>query len=353
MSDQSQRTEKPTPRRILKSREQGDFIATNQLLAGVQFFVVAWLITYWGGVWFRQMGETMHWIFQSAALGELEASRVLAMHRTAMLQCILPLVWAGVGLLAILLIVQFAATQFGISAKKLVPDLGRLNPVTRLSNVVHSNLSALVQALILLPLFGYVLYKLSAAGLVEMMQLPRMELLDGLAAVRKSITSLIWQAALILVGFGFFSYGREYMRYMKKLRMTKQDVRDEAKETEGNPLIKGRVRRLQRDLRRRRMLRDVPSATAVIVNPTHYSVAIRYETGAMRAPIVVAKGKNLIALRIRQIAVSEGVPIVENPPLARGLYASVEVNQEIPPHLYRAVAEILSLIYRMRGRGAR
>ena len=95
------------------------------------------------------------------------------------------------------------------------------------------------------------------------------------------------------------------------------------------------------------------AATAVIVNPTHYSVAIRYETGAMRAPIVVAKGKNLIALRIRQIAVSEGVPIVENPPLARGLYASVEVNQEIPPHLYRAVAEILSLIYRMRGRGAR
>ena len=123
------------------------------------------------------------------------------------------------------------------------------------------------------------------------------------------------------------------------------------KETEGNPQIKARIRRLQRDLARRKMMKEVPKATAVIVNPTHYAVAIRYEMESMAAPLVVAKGKNYLALRIRQMAVEHQVPIVENPPLAQALYKSADVGQEIPPHLYRAVAEILAYIFKlMHGR---
>lgn len=129
--------------------------------------------------------------------------------------------------------------------------------------------------------------------------------------------------------------------------MSKQDIRDEMKEVEGNPQIKARVRRLQRDLVRRQMMKEVPTATAVVVNPTHYAVAIRYRMDSMTAPVVVAKGKNYLALRIRQLATDHEVPIVENPPLAQALYKTAEVGQEIPAHLYRAVAEILAYIYKL------
>jgi flagellar biosynthetic protein FlhB len=142
---------------------------------------------------------------------------------------------------------------------------------------------------------------------------------------------------------------RQHRRFASQMRMTKQEVRDELKDTEGNPQIKMRIRRLQRDARRRKMMDEVKTATAVVVNPTHYAVAIRYQHELMSAPVVVAKGKNYLALRIRARAVEHQVPLIENPPLAQALYKSVEVGQQIPPHLYRAVAEILAYIYRLMG----
>jgi flagellar biosynthetic protein FlhB len=133
--------------------------------------------------------------------------------------------------------------------------------------------------------------------------------------------------------------------------MSKQDIKEEMKDLEGNPQMKARIRRLMRERLRRQMMKEVPKATAVVVNPTHFAVAIRYQVESMAAPVVVAKGKNYLALRIRQKAVEHQVPIIENPPLAQALYRSVEVGQEIPPHLYRAVAEILAYIYKlMNGR---
>ena len=133
--------------------------------------------------------------------------------------------------------------------------------------------------------------------------------------------------------------------------MSKQEIREEMKDIEGNPQMKARVRRLQRDRARRQMMKEVPKATAVVVNPTHYAVAIRYQMDSMAAPQVVAKGKNYLARRIREKALEYQVPIIENPPLAQALYKSVEVGQEIPPELYRAVAEILAYIFKlMNGR---
>jgi flagellar biosynthetic protein FlhB len=129
--------------------------------------------------------------------------------------------------------------------------------------------------------------------------------------------------------------------------MSRQDLKEEIKDIEGNPQMKARIRRLQRDRARRQMMKEVPKATAVVVNPTHFAVAIRYDLERMAAPLVVAKGKNYMAQRIRQKAIENQVPIVENPPLAQALYGSVEVGQEIPPHLYRAVAEILAYIFKL------
>jgi flagellar biosynthetic protein FlhB len=183
----------------------------------------------------------------------------------------------------------------------------------------------------------------------SLMLLPLSSLEVGLGTVRSLCVEVLWKAAAFFVLFGVIDLFRQKRRFAKQMKMSKQELRDEVKETEGNPQIKMRIRRLQRDVRRRRMMEDVKTATALIVNPTHYAVAIRYHHETMPAPVVVAKGKNYLAQRIRARALDHQIPLIENPPLAQALYKSVDVGQQIPAHLYRAVAEILAYIYKLTG----
>ena len=174
---------------------------------------------------------------------------------------------------------------------------------------------------------------------------------ERLRIYRRHVVELFWKAAGVFVVVGLVDLFRQLRKHKSELRMSKQEIREEMKDAEGNPQMKARIRRLQRDRVRRQMMKEVPKATAVIVNPTHFAVAIRYNMDSMAAPLVVAKGRNYLALRIRQKAIDHQVPIIENPPLAQALFKSVEVGQEIPPHLYRAVAEILAYIFKlMNGR---
>jgi flagellar biosynthesis protein FlhB len=151
----------------------------------------------------------------------------------------------------------------------------------------------------------------------------------------------------VFVVFGAVDLLRQKHRYQGDLKMSKQEIRDEFKEIEGNPLMKQRIRKIRRDMARRRMMHEVPTATAVIVNPTHYAVALKYSIESGGAPKVVAKGKNYLALRIRQKAIENQVPLIENPPLAQALYKTVEVGQEIPANFYKAVAEVLAYIFKL------
>jgi flagellar biosynthetic protein FlhB len=184
-----------------------------------------------------------------------------------------------------------------------------------------------------------------------MLLLPLESVESGFRFLGTSLMDLFWKAAGVFMVFGSIDLFRQMRRYQKELRMSKQEIREESKDIEGNPQMKARIRRLQRDRARRQMMKEVAGATAVVVNPTHFAVAIRYHMDSMAAPLVVAKGKNYLALRIRQRAIENQVPIIENPPLAQALYKSVDVGQEIPPHLYRAVAEILAYIFKlMNGR---
>ena len=201
----------------------------------------------------------------------------------------------------------------------------------------------------MIPVMFWLTWSMVRDRLPELLRLPMMPVAAGAAAAGLLVKDAMRKASFVLVMLGLVMLVRERARYSKRLRMSKQDLRDEAKDTEGNPQTKARIRRLQRDMRRKNMMREVAKATAVIVNPTHYAVAIRYEQGAMAAPLVVAKGKNYLAARIRLRAIENQVPIIENPPLAQALYKSVDVGQEIPAHLYRAVAEILAYIFKLMG----
>ena len=350
MADQ-QKTEQPTQRRLKKAREEGNFPTAKVFVNALQFVVFVWLLRSWGPGWIQSLRASMASLLQHALDPRMSTSEVVSLGLHLLKEMLIPLGLLGGAMIAITLAIQFGVTRMGVSLKKLAPEFNRLNPGSRLKELPKQNLPSLLQAVIMIPAFGGAVYYLVADNLGGFLSLPLRSVPDGITLVAGSIQTLLWKASLVFMVFGTVDLVRQKRRYQNDLKMSKQDIRDEFKEVEGNPLMKQRIRRIRRDLARRRMMHEVPTATAVIVNPTHYAVALKYSMDAKGAPMVVAKGKNYLAQRIRQRAMECQVPIVENPPLAQALYRSVDVGQEIPAHLYRAVAEILAYVYKlMNGR---
>ncbi len=347
MSDKSQQTEKPTQKRVEKARKEGQFPAAKDLVSAVQFVVFVAVLGSAGPRWIAQFRLATRIIIERAFHAELTAQSLVSMFWFVGAHQFLPLAELGGVLLISALVVQFAVTRFGFSFSKLAPSFNRLNPGPRITGLPKQNFPALIQACLMLPLVGYAVWYVARDKAAESFLLPMRGVEAGAATVGAGMQQLLWRGTALIVVFGFVNFFRQQRQYASQMKMSKQQIKDEAKESEGNPQMKQRVRRLQRDMRRRNMMRDVNTATAVIVNPTHFAVAIKYSTDSMAAPTVVAKGKNYLALRIRQRAIENQIPIIENPPLAQALYKSVDVGQEIPAHLYRAVAEILAYIYKL------
>ncbi len=353
MADSSQKTEQPTHKRKQEARKEGQFPSARQFIGGLQFAAFVALVAAWGPRAMAGAREATRVLVARAFAGPLTAAEVVRLGVDVSMRWLVPLLLGGALLIALSLVLQLGVTRMGITANKLAPDFKRLNPASRLRDLPRQNLSALVQAAVLLPVFLGAVYAIATENVEANLALPMQSLDAGLRRVGSSIMDLLWKAAAVFLAFGCIDLFREQRRVSAKLRMSKQEIKDELKESEGNPQIKATVRRLQRDQARKRMMHQVPTATAVITNPTHFAVALRYIPQEMAAPVVVAKGKNFLALRIKQKALDHHVPLVENPPLAQALYKSVDVGQEIPPHLYRAVAEILAYIFTLMRGGAR
>jgi flagellar biosynthesis protein FlhB len=343
----SEKSEKPSQRRLQKAREQGNFVSSPQFITGVQFLAFVALLNMFGDRWCTSLAMVMTAMLRRAFEPEFSLHDWVLLFRELALYGGGPVLLMGAVLALLTLALQLGLTKMGFSVKKLAPDFKRLSPGAKLKQITRNNLPSLVQAVILLPVSAYVVYAIIYENLDRTLSLPLKPIQAGKADVMGSIGTVLWRAAGLFFVFGCVDLLRQQRRYGADLRMSKQELKDEHKETEGNPQIKQRVRRIQRDQARKRMMQQVPKATAVIVNPTHYAVALRYEPDTMIAPLVVAKGKNYVALRIRQIAIDNQVPLIENPPLAQGLYKAVDIGQEIPPHLYKAVAEILAYIFRL------
>ena len=342
-----QKTEQPTKKRIEKAREEGQFPSAKQFVGGVQFCAFVLMVQSRGWEWVDGVVLAMRGLIQYAFTPEVNSAGLFKACLELGYRCIVPLLMGGGVLVIVTLAVQLAITKLGLSVKKLLPDPNRLNPLSKLRQLPGQNLPAMIQAMILLPLFGGAIYAVASEHLDTFMLLPRITVAAGMRVVSGALQSLLWKAAGLFFVFGCVELFRETRRHSNQLRMSKQEIKDEAKESEGNPHIKAKIRALRRDHARRQMMREVAKATAVVVNPTHFAVALKYDPDGMAAPIVVAKGKNFLALRIRKLALDNQVPLVENPPLAQALYKSVGVGQEIPPQLYKAVAEILAYIFKL------
>jgi flagellar biosynthetic protein FlhB len=350
MADKSQQTEKPTPRKLEKARKEGHFPTSKEFVTSLQFLVFVSLLSAYGPGWLSNLVDASRHVLSHGFHTELTPSTLHELVTMLTRRLAFPMLLGAAALVFAGLAAHLAVTRLGFSPDKLTPDLGRLNPGKNLKNLKRQNFTNFAQALILMPLFTLAVYLAARNSLPEFLQLPFQTVDSGLKRVTSSIGDLLWKAAALFMVWGSIDLFRQRRRFQADMRMSKQEVREEARDSDGNPQVKAKIRRLQRDAARRRMMSQVPTATAVIVNPTHFAVAIRYHAESMSTPVVVAKGKNYLALRIRKIAMEHMIPIVENPPLAQALYKTAEVGQEIPVNFYRAIAEILAYIYKLRKR---
>ncbi len=343
-----ERTERATQHRRDKARKEGDLLHSRELsaAAGTLAGVIALgmvgprTLESWRGTFasFLDMGALARW-------EPAEIQPTLYALRRLSLAVLAPVgtVMAAVAMAALAVgILQTGGVNFYAGAIGF--KLDRVNPLTNLKNLFSLRAaSRLAKSLIPAALLGvFAVQRIGRQLTVPPFSNVRLELLGS------DVYGLLVAAAWLLFGWSAIDYLVEWQSRESRLKMSRQDLRDEYKETEGNPQIRSRIRGLQRQMRRRRVKADVSRAAVVLTNPTHYAVALAFDFGTMDAPKVVAKGRNLLAEEIKAEARWAGVPIIENPPLARSLYRSVEVGQAIPVDLYAAVAAILAYLYRQR-----
>ncbi|CAG0999034.1 Flagellar biosynthetic protein FlhB [Methylophilaceae bacterium] len=344
-----EKTEQATPKRIEKAREEGD-VPRSKELATVSVLLTVLLAMWASGNHLTQALKT------NMAAG-LTLPRNLVFEPTLLLvniaQHLGDLLWAFLPLIGLVLLVAIASPVllggWLFSAKALIPKFGKLNPISGIKRLFSKNAAMeFFKAIAKATLVGTVAFFVVSAEIDEVMALPLQPLHEGIKQVVYLIIITMLSIAGALVLIAAIDVPFQLWSYANKLKMTKQDIRQESKETEGNPEIKARVRQQQREMARRRMMSEIPNADVVVTNPTHYAVAIKYRNDSMRAPVVVAKGADAIALKIREVAAEHNVSVLEAPKLARALFAHTELGDAIPEALYAAVAEVLAYIYQMR-----
>jgi flagellar biosynthetic protein FlhB len=346
----SEKTEKATPHKKQEARKKGQ-VAKSADLTNAFVLLFSFLVLALYG---NQMGQQLFYLFQRGL------SDMLLWHVTQdsvfllfvnILKAIIPLV-APVLLIAwiVSLAANVAQTGFFISWNSLKGDLNRVNPIEGIKRIfsvrsVAELIKSIMKIVLLLCTAGILLWK-EKTSLMQTSEMDVLESVAFIASVTAKVTITL-SAVYLVLAFGDFLYQK--YDHEKRLRMSKQEMKEEHKKMEGDPLIKHKIKEKQRQVAMSRMIQDIKKAQVVVTNPTHYAVAIAYEAGEMNAPVVVAKGVDYVALKIKEAAKEHRIVTMENKPLARALYASVEIGQEIPEELFKAVAEVLAYVYRVKG----
>ena len=349
--DKSSKTEQPTAKRLREARERGEIPLSRELN---HWFIIGGgcliLLAFAPGMAASLLDILQSFIARpdevSSDTGSIGGIFGETMRRAAM-AIFLPLLVLLVSAVAGPLI----QTGFLISTEPIMPHLSKINPLEGFKRMFSSRtVVEFLKSLTKLSVIAAVAYTLLAPIMPDLGHFVPLAPGATLEEFRHLLLRLTFGIFLTVTFIMLFDVIYQRLAFTAKLRMTRQEVKEENKENEGDPAIKQRIRQLRMQRARRRMMANVPKADVVVTNPTHFAVALQYDPETMVAPIVLAKGQDLIALKIREIATANRVAIVENPPLARVLHASVEVDQEVPPEHYKAVAEVISYVFRLRGR---
>jgi flagellar biosynthesis protein FlhB len=352
MADQDDDQHKPLPaseRKLRKAREDGQAVRSKDLGHFLVMLVASGMLVWLTPLWFAQIQDLMRTGLQFDA-------RVVA-NEGAMLERLTAWAWQAMAVVIPLgVVLALAALAAGVGAggwmlsfKAIAPKFSKLDPLAGMGRVFSKQqfidaIKGSLMALIIGAVGGFALWK----RWPEMVQLLAQSLPSALAAMGGLLASAWWTTLLVLAAFALLDWPLQRFMFMQRMRMTHQEMKDEHKQSDGSPEVKARIRQRMREMARKRMLAAVPTADLVVMNPTHYAVALKYDDASMGAPRVVAKGLDLMAFKIRDLATDNKVPVLEAPPLARALYANCEVDQEVPMALYNAVAQVLAYVYQLK-----
>ncbi len=343
MADSS-KTEQATPHHRLKAREKGQVTRSRELTGALSMFAVAgvMMIVTRNGV--AQWADFFRAILNSATADPIEPNGPLLFWTSVQaMRWIFPF---QVAALVVALGVGLAQGGFLFAPEALSLKFERLSPATRFGQIFSlTSVSSVLKSLLPFAAIAWVGYACIQSHWLEIVASSYVDARAFTRIIGGIVLEVCWKSGLVLLVWAAVDYLLLWQKSEGDMKMSKQEIREEMKESEGNPANKARIRRLQRQMRRKQMIKATETATVVIVNPTHYAVALRYELN-MAAPLVVAKGLDLLALKIKEIARDRGIPVMENRPLAQALYKGVEVGDVIPSDLYHAVAEILVLVYK-------
>jgi len=338
------KTEVATPQRRKKAREQGQIARSRELPGVVAAATVAGVLTLTVPTFVARWSMLYRSLLDVASTGDIDRNGpVLFLPSIEVIRWILPLLLA-----ALIASVATGLLQggFNLAPGALSLKFERFNPATKLGQMFSPvGLSNLMKSLLPFGLMAWIAVSIMASQWSAMTNASNMGLGAFTSLVGSMIFEMVWKSGLVLFVWAAIDYALTWRKMESDLKMSKQEIREEHKETDGNPQVKGRIRQLRRRARKAQLLKAAATATVVITNPTHFAVALRYES-EMDAPVVVAKGLDLLAEKIKQLARDSGIMLVENRPLAQALYKSVEVGESIPAKLYQAVAEILVLVYK-------
>lgn len=352
-----EKTEEPTAKKLSDARNEGQVAKGKDLTSAVMLLVLFMVLRFTVG----NMGEGFIECFNknytqigdlfTSTHGEYNMQYTIALIQSAaldMLKLLIP--FFGIGFI-IAIVIELAQVKWKPTSKPLQPKLSKFNPVNGIKRMfsVRTLVSLIKQVVILVVIFIVVYNKLKSR-MSDIYMLYDIPLISAIMLLGDIIFDIGTVICVIYTIIGIADYVFEKRKFRKDMMMTKQEVKDEWKNTEGNPEVKNKIRQKMSEASRRRMMQAVPEADVVITNPTHFAVALKYEQNKGKAPVVVAKGEDYLAAKIKEAARENNIEIVENKPLARMLYYNVELDEEIPPELYQAVAEVLAFVYNIKNK---
>lgn len=352
-----EKTEPATEKKLNDARKEGQVAKSKEVGNAVSLLALFLILKLWVGHMGQQFLQVFSDVYQRIPdatanwNGYLPEHDMLVIFRHMILEIlymIAPILAIAFGIAFVCDIVQ---VKWKVTAKPLHPKFSKISPVSGFKRIFSANsLVELVKSIAKIGLVVYVAYSYLQDKWQYLYFLYDMPLMQAIQFIGQLVTDLGIRIAIVYIVLAAVDYIYQRFKFSRDMRMTKQEIKDEYKQQEGDPQVKGRIRQKMQEASRRRMMQSLPQADVVITNPTHYAVAIKYDPEVADAPIVLAKGEDYLAGKIKEIAKENNIEIVENKPLARMLYANVEVGQAVPPELYQAVAEVLAFVYHLQGK---
>ena len=352
-----EKTEPATQKKLDDARKKGQVAKSREITNGLELLALFLILKFWVGnigIQFLELFDNIYkkipelTTYWEGTLPQQDVSIIFRQMMLQVLMIIAPILLIG---FLIAFVTDVAQVKWRPTLEPMMPKFSKLNPIKGMKKIFSVNaLVELVKSIAKIGLILYICYSYLKDKWPILLNLYDVTLMQALQLAAETVTDLgIRIAALyMLIAFADFAYQR--IKFKNDMKMTKQEVKEEYKQQEGDPQIKGKIRQKMREASMRRMMQDLPQADVVITNPTHYAVAIKYDPKVADAPLVIAKGEDYLAARIKEVAKENHVEIVENKPLARMLYANVEIGEAVPPELYQAVAEVLAFVYQLQGR---